>query len=96
MKNSYQVFGSHAFRKWPEKKTGHSPFNRALFESWSVALAGHSAKDVSRKKVDIVRRARKLMTSDAEYLTAITTSTGDLRKIQYRFRKAREAVGLEE
>jgi hypothetical protein len=34
------------------------------------------------------------MTDDPEYITAITTSTGDVRKVQYRFEKATEIVGL--
>lgn len=92
MESSFAVFGEHAFRKWPRGKESRSPFNRALFESWSVALASIDRADLAERKPTIVDRARTLMTTDAEYITAITTSTGDARKVQYRFRKAQEAV----
>lgn len=31
----------HAFRKWPLETESLNPINRALFESWSVALADY-------------------------------------------------------
>ncbi|WFE43329.1 DUF262 domain-containing protein [Verrucosispora sp. WMMD1129] len=92
MDNSYKIFGDHAFRKWPLGKDNLSPFNRALFESWSVALAEIDPATVSKTRGKIVERARILMSNDADYITAITTSTGDARKVRYRFRKAAESV----
>jgi len=89
---SHQIFGDHAFRKWPLGKEGRSPFNRALFESWSVALADVETHEVANVRDRIVRQARALMSSDSEYVTAITTSTGDARKVRYRFQKAVEVV----
>lgn len=95
MANNYTVFGRHAFRKWPIGRDSLSPFNRALFESWSVALAGANKNWLVARRDEIVQRARYLMTRDSEYITAITTSTGDLRKVRYRFSAAMEIVGVE-
>lgn len=85
MINSYEVFGEHAFRKWPLGSGGRNPINRPLFECWSYALAGQSLDDVSARKEQIAAAARELMTTDREYIEAITTSTGDPRKVRTRF-----------
>lgn len=92
MRSSYIVFGENAFRKWPQGKQDRSPFNRALFESWSIALTDLEATHLERKRRTIVEAARQLMAKDAEYVTSITTSTGDPRKVLYRFKKAADIV----
>jgi hypothetical protein len=92
MRNAITIFGAHAFRKWPEGSDYRSPINKALFESWSVALADLDLEDAARRKSDIVARARGLMTDDAKYLQAISVSTGDQRKVALRFEVARDVV----
>ncbi|MEN3536059.1 DUF262 domain-containing protein [Microbispora sp. ZYX-F-249] len=86
-----KVFGDNAFRKWPWNATSRYPVNRALFESWATALAAHP-EAIDGREETIVRRARDLMTNDGFYLEAITTSTGDVRKVRYRFGTASEVV----
>jgi uncharacterized protein DUF262 len=90
MVNARLVFGEHAFRKWPRGAEWRSPINRALFETWSIALAGHDADDLSRRRTDIVRSARDRMTEDIAYLESITSSTADRRRVDYRFTAAAE------
>lgn len=85
MTNSYEVFGEHAFRKWPLRVSRLNPINRPLFECWSYALARCEHEDVVRRKVAIVAAARNLMTHDLDYIDAITSSTGDSRKVRLRF-----------
>ncbi|PTA43152.1 DUF262 domain-containing protein [Micromonospora sp. RP3T] len=92
MMNSYDIFGEHAFRKWPLGRDNLSPFNRALFESWSVALADLDIRKAPKLRARIIDAARELMSEDSDYMTAITTSTGDARKVRYRFQKAVEVV----
>ena len=36
---AHEVFGEHAFRKWPKGVDQLAPINRALFETWTVELA---------------------------------------------------------
>jgi hypothetical protein len=87
MINSQEVFGDHAFRKWTlSGGTRTNPINRPLFECWSNALARLSFDDISNRKDAIATAARELMTNDRSYLEAITTSTGDPRKVRLRFR----------
>ncbi|MEU9791920.1 DUF262 domain-containing protein [Streptomyces sparsogenes] len=85
MVNARLVFGDQAFRKWPQESSGRNPINRALFETWSITLAEYEAADLERRREEIVERARELMTVDYRYLEAITSSTGDVRRVMYRF-----------
>ncbi|MET9656215.1 DUF262 domain-containing protein [Streptomyces sp. NPDC006510] len=85
MVNARLVFGDQAFRKWPLRQSGRNPINRALFEAWSITLAEHEAADLERRREEIVAFARELMTHDYRYLEAITSSTGDVRRVMYRF-----------
>ncbi|MFJ5724959.1 DUF262 domain-containing protein [Streptomyces sp. NPDC093149] len=85
MVNARLVFGDQAFRKWPLGMSGRNPINRALFETWSITLAEYEAADLERRREAIVASARELMTADYRYLEAITSSTGDVRRVMYRF-----------
>jgi hypothetical protein len=88
------IFGANAFRKPPGEKWGRSPVNRALFESWSVTLAEAADKGLVIDNLTVQECANELMTGDYLYIDSITTSTGDPRKVRYRFAKAREVLGL--
>ncbi|RKN46791.1 DUF262 domain-containing protein [Streptomyces hoynatensis] len=90
MTNAFLLFGEYAFRKWPEGTEARNPINRALFESWSVALTLYEAADLERRREAIVHAARRRMTEDFRYLEAITASTGDARRVRYRFEAAAE------
>lgn len=92
MNNSYAVFGEYAFRKWPWHATRKSPINRALFESWGTVLADYDETTVRGGAKDLVRRAREMMTTDHAFFESISGSTGDVRNVQTRLNKAREAA----
>ena len=92
MANARKLFGKHAFRKWPEGVDRLNPFNRALFDSWSVLLADYEWEQLRSNKSKIVARARELMTSDFEFIDAITTSTNTAKRIKTRFSKTRDIV----
>lgn len=92
MVNAAEVFGEHAFRKWPYNSGWLSPINRPLFETWSVVLSRHEVEDVRARRLEIAQEARGLMTADQDYMAAITSSTGDPRKVAYRFDRTAEAA----
>lgn len=92
MKKAYLVFADHAFRKWPYGVDGRNPINRALFEAWSIVLNRYEEEDLVARKSAIVAAARELMTGDHRYLEAITASTGDVRRVRYRFDATAEAA----
>lgn len=90
MTHAHLVFGEHAFRKWPMVDDYRRPINRAMFESWSMALADpqHTAADLRARRTSIVKAARERMTTDVQYLNAITSSTADRFRVAYRFKAA--------
>jgi len=92
MHNAYNLFGQHAFRKWPKESEDVNPINRALFESWSVALADYKWSDLEPRRSKIVGAARKHMTSDSDYVNAISSGTGDHVRVKLRFEIARKIL----
>jgi len=93
-KLGHDIFGANAFRKLPSEWGYRSPVNRALFESWSVTLAEAANEGIDIDYDNVVSSTNELLTEDYRYIDSITTSTGDPRKVRYRFAKAREVLGL--
>jgi hypothetical protein len=92
MTSAYEVFGTHAFRKWPLSSERNNPINRPLFECWSVVLMQFDIRDLKKRKERIVTAARTLMSSDREYIDAITSSTGDPHRVRRRFQLTEQAA----
>ena len=92
MTNCYATFDEHAFRKWPWRADRKNPINRALFESWGTVLADHDENAVRNGAEGLVNRAREMMTNDVEFISSISSGTGDVRKVQTRLDKVRVAV----
>ena len=89
-----RVFGNQAFRKYFPLESRRSPVSKALFEVWSVNLDklddGKIELLVSRK-CQLMSRFAKLM-HDNEFMNSISYSTGDSRRVHYRFATIREIV----
>jgi hypothetical protein len=92
MDHSFAVFGDYAFRKWPVGASGHNPINRPLFEVWSTALAELSPDEIAASGDQIRSAARELMTHNPDYISAITSSTGDPKKVRMRFQLTASAA----
>jgi hypothetical protein len=92
LRNAHRIFGPHAYRKWPESDDRLKPFNRALFESWTVELARISERSALKCREEISSDARMRMTVDTDYISSITASTGDPRRVHERFRTARSII----
>jgi hypothetical protein len=90
--NSFVVFGKYAFRKWLLDSENRNPFNRALFEVWTVELAKVDPA-LARACADaIATAARTAMTDDPNYLASLTSSTGDVRNVRRRFSQTASIV----
>jgi hypothetical protein len=85
MVKCHEMFGEHAFRKWPRGTEFRNPINRPLFESWSYVLGKYDVADLDRRKDHVVSAARDLMSDDRTYIEAISSSTGDPVKVRLRF-----------
>jgi hypothetical protein len=86
MRNATLVFGRYAFRKWGYGTSRRGLFNRALFESWSVALA--SAPELSPAQADAVRDAARVKMSEERYERSIRQGTGKIEQVRYRMPEA--------
>lgn len=91
MKNAWMLFGEHAFRKWGGLQR-LCPFNRALFEAWSVVLSKKEWGDIDHNKSIILEKARMLMSIDSEFISAISSSTGSPRRVEIRFSKVKNLL----
>ena len=89
-----RIFGDQAFRKYFPFESRRSPVSKALFEVWSVNLDnledGQIEQLVARKR-QLMRKFAKLM-DDNEFMNAISYSTGDSRRVHYRFGKVEEII----
>lgn len=92
MSNASRLFGEFAFRKWPKGDESKNPINRALFESWAVALAEFEWDQLSSAKKAIIAQTREAMANDTSYLRSVSVSTGDLRNVERRFSTARNII----
>jgi hypothetical protein len=92
MFNAYQLFGEHAFRKWPEGNNKVCPINRALFETWGNALADYDWETLQPHTTAIVKMAREMMLNDNDFLSAISVSTSSPSKVNRRFEKVKQII----
>ena len=88
------IFGVQAFRKYNPKQTRRSQVSKALFEAWSVNL---DKLDDRQLKLLVARKKRLMgmfadLMDDTEFMNAISYSTGDSRRVMYRFKKIEEII----
>jgi hypothetical protein len=91
---SKDVFGEYAFRKldaYPKKK----PFNKALFEVWSVLFAKlgmEEQKKILLNRELLLEHSIELMKNDKVFLDTITVSTGSRASVNGRFTKINSLI----
>lgn len=93
---AYTMFGNDAFRKrYSIEATSRNPVSKALFESWSVALARCDSSQIKTlvNKKDAVRRGFvDLMTNDRGFDVSISYSTGVPQRVEKRFESIQTLV----
>jgi hypothetical protein len=88
MEAGRHVLGEHAFRKRFRGVNRRSPVNKALFEAQSVTLSGYTDEEI----LTFISRRAKVeegfldLMDDTDFVTAISSGTGDVRKVRLRFR----------
>lgn len=91
MTNAHKLLGKLAFRRTRLSGKGRGPVNRALFESQALALADVDWATLEPRR-DAVVAALQSLCADADYISAVTVSTGDPEKIRVRLERTRQAV----
>lgn len=88
----YSLFGRYSFRKFTERNGRRSPFNKALFEVWVVAVRSKSAKSLSTAKEQILDAFIELINTSPTFLRSISSSTGSYSAVSMRFSKLQELL----
>jgi len=92
MEAAHAIFGNDAFRKRYHPDAARLPINKALFEAVSVNLAQADQHNLSR----LVERKREVLDgfmalcSDRSFEAAISQGTGDINKVNRRFKSLAE------
>jgi hypothetical protein len=86
------LFGNQAFRKITGNR--RQPVSKALFEIWAVNLDKLMDREVSRlqERETQLRTKFKALMDDNDFMIAISYSTGDPRRVRYRFKKIEEII----
>jgi Protein of unknown function DUF262 len=89
MRAAHAIFDNDAFRKRYSEAAPRNPISKALFESWSVALARCDDDEIKRL-VGIRDKVKlnfiELMNSDRSFDVSISYSTGVPQRVDKRFR----------
>jgi hypothetical protein len=91
MTNCHAALGKVAFRRWPAGVARRGPINRAVFEAHALAMADLPVDVVSAHR-EAIQKVLRGAFSDPDYLTAVTVSTGDRKRVEYRLRRTHELV----
>ena len=92
MDNAHLLFDRHAFRKWHIKNDRILPFNRALFDVWSVLLTNYNSQQIIQSKSEIVIKFRELMSFDELFISSVSSGTSDVQKTERRFREVKKLL----
>ena len=97
MQLNIDIFGKHAFRKFENVDDGRSPINKALFDVFSVSFAKLSKEEaavIKLNKAQFINDFVDLLYHDKDntFFWAVTSSTSDKYRVQYRYKKVQELV----
>ena len=99
MDAAYRIFGREAFRKRCDRDDTHRrPVSKALFDAWSVELAGRDPQEIDglvAKREQIIDRFISLMNEGSDFDRAISYSTGTPQRVKKRFHAIAQLVTKE-
>ena len=87
--NNFMVFGRHAFRKHSRGSERRSLLNASFWDVMSTGLS-RCTRDRVEARAEHLRDAIHDLFEDEEFDTAISYGPNDIRKIRYRFERARQ------
>lgn len=92
MKAAYEIFGNDAFRKRYHEDASRLPINKALFEALAVNLAKLDDGSLTNlvKRRSRVQEGLIRLCTDRSFEAAISQGTGDMGKVNRRFRAVDE------
>ena len=87
MDAGFRIFGQDTFRR-RGSSSRRSAVNKALLETWGVALANCSREEIAIlvSNQDTIRKESvRLMSEDDDFIAAISYSTGNQKRVEKRF-----------
>lgn len=90
MRNNYQIFQRHAFRKHTDPKANRNVINIALFDVYSVLMTRYSEAFVAQH-VETFRQHFYDLLGRPDFQTSITNATNGLRQVEDRFQAIEQA-----
>lgn len=91
MRNNYEVFGAHAFRKHRSATDRRSVLNVAIFDVFSVIFA-RIPVDIAAKYKEDLRAAFFSLMENSDFLDAVSFSTNSTSKVRDRFLVAEDVL----
>lgn len=95
LQRAHKVFRDQAFRKQRRGSTRKSPINKALFETWTVALAGLTdgqANELIVRRAALKKAFIDLLAHDEAFVAAISMTTSNVRSVHLRFERVRTLI----
>lgn len=95
MKLAINLFDRNAFRRPSKYSDRLTPVNKALFDALSTQFAllkPNEREIIKNSKEDFLLAFMKLLESENYFITSITSSTGDKKRISYRHREIEEII----
>ena len=89
LRNNFQVFGHHAFRKRQRGQDKRSVINASI---WDVMITGLSRikPDVVKSRADALQEGFYGLMGDDDFIASVTYGTNDTKRVTDRFRMARD------
>ena len=89
LKNNVELFSRHAFRKYQPGQDRRSVINASLWDVMCTGLSDYAVDQVSARAKPLRQAIYRLLDND-EFNTAISISTNATKRVQCRFRMARQ------
>ena len=92
---AWDIFDDDAFRKRYNSNEKRKPLNKALFEIWTVKLSklqNDKIKHLVARKNILKNEFINLLNNDEEFEKAITSATGDKKRVEKRFNAIEELI----
>ncbi len=89
MNLAWNIFEEDAFRKRFNQKDYRNPFNKALFEAWTVNFANLSdvqIEKLTKRKEFLKSEFMERLNTDKKFLKSISSGTGDTKNVHERFK----------
>ena len=92
LRNNFELFGRHAFRKHTPNQEYRNVLNASLWDVMSTCLS-HYSEETIKAKTEPIRKVFYDLLENDNFVDAITIGTNGTRKIKRRFKMTKEKLG---